>query len=207
MSEPCILDMTFSGDGTTLTGSTPDTCFHFSLDVPESPEKLDYGPSLGGTTVARLGRSSLVAFVSIRTPRKLRIMNVSKNTEICSHHYSGSVLGVRLTQLKMIVCLENRIYIQDARTTNVEHMINTSPNPRGLLAVTDGEDDQLLLAFPNSSVKGEVQIFDALSHKMNRVVQAHELPVACLQLNGSGTLLATASVEGYHILVFNLSGK
>lgn len=51
----------------------------------------------------RLFSSSLVTVVSQSSPRKLRVCHFQKNTEICNHSYSNTVLAVRLNRLVIFV--------------------------------------------------------------------------------------------------------
>lgn len=55
-----------------------------------------------------------------------------------------------------------------------------------------------------SPTTGEVLIFDTLKLEAINVVEAHRSPLACITLNGDGTLLATASDKGTIIRVFSV---
>ena len=50
-------------------------------------------------TVERLFSSSLVAIVSLSSPRKLKVCHFKKGTEICNYSYSNTILAVRLNRL------------------------------------------------------------------------------------------------------------
>lgn len=55
-----------------------------------------------------------------------------------------------------------------------------------------------------SPTTGEVLIFNTLKLEAINVVEAHRSPLACITLNGDGTLLATASDKGTIIRVFSV---
>lgn len=48
--------------------------------------------------VERLFSSSLVAVVSLSSPRKLRVCHFKKGNEICNYSYSNTILGVKLNR-------------------------------------------------------------------------------------------------------------
>lgn len=57
---------------------------------------------------------------------------------------------------------------------------------------------------PPAPTTGDVLLFDTLSLSALNVVQAHKAPIACLALNSTGTLLATASDKGTVVRVFSV---
>ena len=52
--------------------------------------------------VERLFSSSLVAIVSLTSPRKLKVCHFKKGTEICNYSYSNTILAVRLNRQVVI---------------------------------------------------------------------------------------------------------
>ncbi len=64
---------------------------------------------------------------------------------------------------RLIVSLEESLYIHNIRDMKVLHTIrDTPPNPHGLCALSINNDN-CYLAYPGSSQIGEVQIFDAVN--------------------------------------------
>lgn len=56
--------------------------------------------------VERLFSSSLVAIVSLKAPRKLKVCHFKKGTEICNYSYSNTILAVKLNrQVKKSLCI------------------------------------------------------------------------------------------------------
>lgn len=53
--------------------------------------------------VERLFSSSLVAVVSLSSPRKLRVCHFKKGNEICNYSYSNTILGVKLNRAVSIM--------------------------------------------------------------------------------------------------------
>ena len=48
--------------------------------------------------VERLFSSSLIAIVTLSSPRKLKVHHFKKGTEICSYSYSNSILSVKMNR-------------------------------------------------------------------------------------------------------------
>ena len=64
---------------------------------------------------------------------------------------------------RLVVCLEESLYIHNIRDMKVLHTIrDTPPNPAGICAVSVNNDN-CYLAYPGSSRVGEVQIFDTVN--------------------------------------------
>uniref|UniRef100_A0A8C4R7V0 WD repeat domain, phosphoinositide interacting 2 n=1 Tax=Eptatretus burgeri TaxID=7764 RepID=A0A8C4R7V0_EPTBU len=113
--------------------------------------------------VERLFSSSLVAIVSLTAPRKLKVCHFKKGTEICNYSYSNTILAVKLNRQRLIVCLEESLYIHNIRDMKVLHTIReTPPNPAGLCALSISNDN-CFLAYPGSATIGEAQVFDTVN--------------------------------------------
>uniref|UniRef100_A0A669D775 WD repeat domain, phosphoinositide interacting 2 n=1 Tax=Oreochromis niloticus TaxID=8128 RepID=A0A669D775_ORENI len=154
--------------------------------------------------VERLFSSSLVAIVSLKAPRKLKVCHFKKGTEICNYSYSNTILAVKLNRQRLIVCLEESLYIHNIRDMKVLHTIReTPPNPSGLCALSISNDN-CYLAYPGSATIGEVQVFDTVNLRAANMIPAHDSPLAALAFDATGTKLATASEKGTVIRVFSI---
>ena len=84
-------------------------------------------------------------------------------TEICQYSYSNTILAVKLNRARLVVCLEESLYIHNIRDMKVLHTIRDTPaNPRGLCSLSINSDN-CYLAYPGSTTTGEVQLFDAFN--------------------------------------------
>ena len=155
--------------------------------------------------VERLFSSSLVVIVSLLSPRKLRLYHIKKRTEISIHSYTNTILSVKLNRKRLIICLENQLYIHSLNDDlSVLWIIrNTPPNPHGLFALTP-QEERSYLAYPASEKSGEVQIFDTIDLKNKILIPAHDNPLAALSFNQQGTMLASASEKGTVIRVHSV---
>ncbi|KAJ8959749.1 hypothetical protein NQ314_006178, partial [Rhamnusium bicolor] len=108
---------------------------------------------------------------------------------------------------RLVVCLEESLYIHNIRDMKVLHTIrDTPPNPLGLCALSINSDN-CFLAYPGSSTIGEVQIFDAinLSVHAKTMIHAHDSPLAAVAFSSNGIRIATASEKGTVIRVFSVT--
>jgi len=85
--------------------------------------------------VERLFSSSLVAVVSLSSPRKLRVCHFKKGNEICNYSYSNTILGVKLNRAVSIMfisfkCICNEINYYLLFSAEISCM------PRGIFVYT-----------------------------------------------------------------------
>uniref|UniRef100_A0A8C6KI94 WD repeat domain, phosphoinositide interacting 2 n=1 Tax=Nothobranchius furzeri TaxID=105023 RepID=A0A8C6KI94_NOTFU len=201
-----LLFANFNQDNTSLAVGTKSGYKFFSLSSVDKLEQIYecckyFFPRLSNATtdtedvciVERLFSSSLVAIVSLKAPRKLKVCHFKKGTEICNYSYSNTILAVKLNRQRLIVCLEESLYIHNIRDMKVLHTIReTPPNPSGLCTLSISNDN-CYLAYPGSATIGEVQVFDTVNLRAANMIPAHDSPLAALAFDASGTKLATAS--------------
>jgi len=176
----------------------------FSLNSVDKLDLIYESACRDVTIVERLFSSSLLALVSLSSPRRLRVCHFKKGTEICQYSYSNTILAVKLNRARLVVCLEEALYIHNIRDMKVLHTIkDTPPNPKGLCALSINSDN-CFLAYPGSTITGEVQLFDAFNLQAKLMIPAHDAPLAAIAFNPSGSKLATASERGTVIRLFNV---
>ncbi|KAF9886393.1 autophagy protein [Aspergillus nanangensis] len=173
--------------------------------------------------IEMLFSTSLVAL--ILSPRRLQITNTKRQSTICELTFPTTVLAVKLNRKRLVIVLEDQIYLYDIQTMKLLYTIETSPNPNAICAVSPSSDNCYLAyplpqkappsslnppshAPPGSThvtpTSGEVLIFDTLKLEAINVIEAHRSPLACITLNSDGTLIATASDKGTIIRVFSV---
>ncbi|KAG9286972.1 hypothetical protein G9A89_001210 [Geosiphon pyriformis] len=170
--------------------------------------------------VALVGAGEQPAF----TPRRLQITNTKRQSTICELTFATTILAVKLNRRRLIVVLENMIYVHDISNMKLLHTIETSSNPHGkdefaLILIKSIASHKSILAYPsptpgpsspfanstqNAISSGDVYIFDALGLQVVNIVQAHKSPVSYVAINSDGTMLATASDKGTIIRVFSI---
>ncbi|KAF2671952.1 WD40 repeat-like protein, partial [Microthyrium microscopicum] len=212
--------VTFNQDNSLLgVGSSKG----FKLYTTE-PFSVYYGNEEGDVSIMEmLFSTSLVAL--ILSPRLLRILNTKKNTTICELTFPMKILAVRMNRKRLVVVLEDAIYIYDMSNMKLLSTVETSPNPHGLCALSPNSDNNFM-AFPQPSKQsvssynqpahapptgnflppttGEVLIYDTNKIESVNVIEAHQTTLGSLAINNSGTMLATASEKGTIIRVFSI---
>ncbi|KAJ3205567.1 autophagy protein [Entophlyctis luteolus] len=149
--------------------------------------------------------TSLVALVG-ESPRRLQIVNTKRDSTICELSFVSSILSVRLNRKRLVVVLEEHIYIYDIANMKLLHTIDTAPNPHALCALAPSSDN-CFLAYPPSTAggsSGDLLIFDAINLQAVNIVQAHKTSLSCITFSFDGSVVATASDKGTVIRVFSV---
>ena len=159
-----------------------------------------YGKQSGGIGICEmLFCTSLVALVGagehpLYSPRRLQIVNTKRQSTICDLTFSTSILGVELNRKRLVVVLEEHLYIYDIGNMKLLHTIDTTPNPNSLCCLSPSPDN-CYLAYPSNTANnnGEVMIFDTIKLQSVNIISAHKSQLSCIAFNHEGTLLATSS--------------
>ncbi|XP_028674973.1 WD repeat domain phosphoinositide-interacting protein 1 isoform X1 [Erpetoichthys calabaricus] len=195
----------FNQDFTSLAIGTTNGYRLFSVTSVEKLENIhDSTESPDVYIVERLFSSSLVVVVSLAMPRRMNVYHFKKGTEICNYSYSNNILAVRLNRQRLIVCLEESIYIHNIKDMKLlKTLLNTPSNPTGICALSTNHSNSYL-AYPGNSTIGEILIFDANNLRTVTMIPAHDSPLAAITFSSSGTKLASASERGTVIRVFTI---
>lgn len=145
---------------------------------------------------------------------------------ICELLFPSSILAVKLNRKTLVIVLEVEIYIYDISNMRLLHVIETTPNPEAIVALSPSSDNSYLaystpvpspasLAQPNngqqatastSTQTGDVVLFSTKTRTVVNVIQAHKSPISYLAINQAGTMLATSSDKGTVIRVWSIPG-
>ncbi|TPX32293.1 hypothetical protein SmJEL517_g04580 [Synchytrium microbalum] len=152
--------------------------------------------------IALVGSGESPAF----SPRRLQIINTKRQSTICElTPFVTAILAVKLNRKRLIVTLEEHIYIYDISNMKLLHTIDTSPNPNALCALSPSSDNCFLAYPPNTSgAAGDLLIYDAINLQAVNIIQAHKSPLSCIAFNYDGTMVATSSDKGTVIRVFSI---
>ncbi|CCD64091.1 Autophagy-related protein 18 [Caenorhabditis elegans] len=154
--------------------------------------------------IERLFSSALMVVISQKDPRVLHVYHFTSRNIICDHRFNKSVLTVRLNRDRIVVCLEDCIYIYNLKDMKMMHNIMDTPtNKLGVLDLTSNPGNALI-AYPGSTDTGSVHLFDAINLSSVSTFNAHEGTIACLKFNQEGNMIATASTKGTVIRVYSV---
>lgn len=207
-----VLFATFNQDASRLAIGTKNAYYIYSTN----PFRLIYTKKDESTgLLAMLFNTSLVAHVGAgeepnSTQRCLRMINTKREKEIIRMNYRSQVLNVCMNRQRLVLVLEELIYIYDVANMKLAHVISSTPkNPDGVCALASckvpGEtaDCQNLLAYPGRDGTGEVNIYDTVNLRLTNMIEAHTSSVTALAFNNKGTRLATASTKGTVFRIFD----
>ncbi|XP_060758100.1 WD repeat domain phosphoinositide-interacting protein 1 isoform X2 [Neoarius graeffei] len=201
---PALRCASFNQDSTSLAVGTKEGYRLFSVTAVDKLECIHESENPDVYIVERLFSSSLVVVVSHSMPRRMNVYHFKKGTEICNYSYSNSILAVRLNRQRLVVCLEESIYIHNIKDMKLlKTLLNTPPNPSGLCALSINHSNSYL-AYPGSATIGEIIVYDGNNLSTVTVIPAHDSQLAALTFNASGTKLASASERGTVIRVFSI---
>ena len=136
-------------------------------------------------------------------PNILIIWDDHQGKIISKLRFNENILNIRLRNDKIIAIFENKIYIFNLKTLETISIINSYINPTGIIGISNGDNNKLILAFPFES-QGTLFLGDIISEKVDNVqkIKAHDSQISCISVNRDGTLLATSSDKGTLIRIF-----
>ncbi|XP_032312900.1 WD repeat domain phosphoinositide-interacting protein 1 isoform X1 [Camelus ferus] len=203
--EGALSCFSFNQDCTSLAIGTKAGYKLFSLSSVEQLDQVHGSNEIPDVyIVERLFSSSLVVVVSHTKPRQMNVYHFKKGTEICNYSYSSNILSIRLNRQRLLVCLEESIYIHNIKDMKLLKTILDIPaNPTGLCALSINHSNSYV-AYPGSLTTGEIVLYDGHSLKTVCTIAAHEGTLAAIAFNASGSKLASASEKGTVIRVFSV---
>jgi len=201
-----VVSTRFNQDGTSLVVSTTNGFRVF--DVSSRGELVmifDIANIPQITHIQRLYNSNLVAFVSALDPEALKIFNMRRNDVICDHRYDGKIRWLSMNRVRIVVAIDEKVHIHKIRNMDTLHTIpSVTSNPKDLFAMATYEQ-RSYLAFPCEIDKGHICTFDLDSFAEKYRIPAHHAPLQVICFNEHATRLATSSIKGTVIRVFDAS--
>ncbi|XP_054077743.1 WD repeat domain phosphoinositide-interacting protein 1 isoform X4 [Rissa tridactyla] len=165
----------YNQDCTSLAIGTTTGYRLFSLSSVEQLDQVHESNEIPDVyIVERLFSSSLVVVVSHAKPQQMNVYHFKKGTEICNYSYSSNILSIRLNRQRLVVCLEESIYIHNIKDMKLlKTILDTPPNTTGLCALSINHANSYL-AYPGSATSGEIALYDG--NTLGTVIRVFSIP-------------------------------
>lgn len=155
--------------------------------------------------VEMLFRCNILALVGGGTnsqypPYKVLIWDDRQGRCIGEFAFRSDIRSVRLRLDSLVVVLEHKIYVYSLTTLKLLHQIETLANPKGLCCLSHHSSTSVL-ACPGLH-QGQVRV-DHFGLKVTKFINAHDSQISCLSMTLDGFILATTSVKGTLVRIFN----
>lgn len=201
-----LLHVSFNQDYGCFATGTERGFRIFNCDPFREIFRRDFDGNGGGVgAVEMLFRCNILALVgggdSPQYPlNKVMIWDDHQSRCIGELSFRSEVRGVRLRRDRIIVVLEQKIFVYNFADLKLLHQIETIANPKGLCAVSQ-VTGSFVLVCPGLQ-KGQVRV-EHYASKRTKFIMAHDSRIACFTLSQDGNLLATASSKGTLVRIYN----
>ncbi|KAL0370590.1 UNVERIFIED_CONTAM: Autophagy-related protein 18a [Sesamum angustifolium] len=167
--------------------------------------RREFDGNAGVGAVEMLWRCNILALVgggdSPQYPlNKVMIWDDHQSRYIGELSFRSEVRGVRLRRDRIVVVLEQKIFVYNFGDLKLLHQIETIANPKGLCAVSQ-VPLSFVLVCPGLQ-KGQIRV-EHYASKRTKFIMAHDSRIACFALSQEANLLATASSKGTLVRIFN----
>ena len=166
---------------------------------------LYYKEMKGGIGIIEmLNKSNILALVGGgKNPafpeNELILWDENKGEEISKIKLKKKILNVKLKENKIYIVTSEKIYIFDFNELNLIDALE-SKNELGLISLCYKED---IIAYPNKKIEGCIHIKN-YDTKKNYFFLAHRTPLSYFQINHQGNLIATSSLKGTVVRIYNI---
>jgi len=132
-------------------------------------------------------------------PNKVMVWDDYQNKCIAELEFRSEVKSVRLRRDRIVVVLENKVYVYNFADLQLLHQIETGKNPKGLCALSPSNSN--VLAVPGMKAGSiHIELYDL---KTTQIINAHTTELSQIALNRDGTRIATTSEKGTLIRIFD----
>lgn len=202
---PTLLHLSFNQDHGCFAAGTDHGFRIYNCDPFREIFRRDFDRGGGIGVVEMLFRCNILALVGggpdPQYPlNKVMIWDDHQSRCIGELSFRSEVRSVKLRRDRIIVVLEQKIFVYNFADLKLLHQIETIANPGGLCAVSQGVGS-LVLVCPGLQ-KGQVRV-EHYASKRTKFIMAHDSRIACFALTQDGHLLATSSTKGTLVRIFN----
>lgn len=200
-----ILSVGFNQDFTCFACGTGSGFRVYNCDPFKEVIRREFDNNGGIGLVEMLFKSNISAIVGggnipCYPPTKVMIWDDHQSRCIEELSFRSEIRAVRLRNDRIVVVLEQKIFVYNFKDYKLRIQIETVANPKGLCAISS-TSNPFVLACP-ALHQGQVRV-EHYSSKMTKFIHAHDSNLACFSLTLDGRLLATSSNKGTLIRIFN----
>ncbi|KAE8699619.1 Autophagy-related protein 18a [Hibiscus syriacus] len=202
---PSLLHLSFNQDHGCFAVGIDHGFRIYNCDPFREIFRRDFDRGGGIGVVEMLFRCNILALVGggpdpQYPPTKVMIWDDHQSRCIGELSFRSEVRSVRLRRDRIVVVLEQKIFVYNFADLKLLHQIETIANPKGLCAVSQGSGS-LVLVCPGLQ-KGQVRV-EHYASKRTKFIMAHDSRIACFALSQDGQVLATASTKGTLVRIYN----
>lgn len=202
---PALLHVSFNQDSGCFASGTDRGFRIYNCDPFREIFRRDFDRGGGIAMVEMLFRCNILALVGggpdpLYPVNKVMIWDDHQSRCIGELSFRSEVRGVRLRRDRIVVVLEQKVFVYNFTDLKLLHQIETIANPKGLCEISQSVG-KLVLVCPGLQ-KGQVRV-EHYASKRTKFIMAHDSRIACFALTQDGGLLATASSKGTLVRVFN----
>ncbi|KAK9086455.1 hypothetical protein Syun_028849 [Stephania yunnanensis] len=206
-SEPNLLHLSFNQDHGCFAVGTDQGFRIYNCDPFREIFRRVFDQGGGIGIVEMLFRCNILAVVGggpdpQYPSHKVMIWDDHQNRCIGELSFRSEVRAVRLRRDRIIVVLDQKIYVYNFSDLKLIHQIETFANPKGLCEVSQGAESFVLVC-PGLQ-KGQVRV-EHYASKKTKFILAHGSRIACFALTQDGKVLATASTKGTLVRIYSTS--
>ena len=132
--------------------------------------------------------------------RILTVIEGRSQMVLCEVQFKNTIKAVKSNLIRLVILLEDKIVIMKTENFSITGAFEVS-NSMNLLDLSSNIE-YCLLAFPNSEEKGYIGIYDCFIGNHIRKINCHKSIIGALALSQDGRLVATASIKGTIIRLF-----
>lgn len=200
-----LLSVSWNQDNSCFIAATTNGFRVFSCKPFHETMRRMFGPNGGIGIAEMLFRTSIFGLAGAESntefpPTMLQLWDDYNERRIHKYNFTSEIRAVRLSKDYFVVVLEKTINVYRFKDLRLFYQARTVSNPNGLCCLSHHANASVF-ACPGTS-KGQVLI-EHFGLKETRFIAAHDSPLSCMTMALDGTLLATASVRGTLIRIFN----
>lgn len=210
-NRPKILSVSFNQDAECFTCGASNGFIVYNIDpfcevLHCSPVNNDGGIRI----VEMLHRTNLFALVgddhnALHPNNMLKIWDHQQQKSFVELQFRSEVKAVKLRRDRVIVALDNEVYVYRLHDFHLLNRISTAFNPEGLFSVCS-EAHGNMLAIPGE-IKGSISIINLDDAAIQQTTPIHAYAenedLAQFTLSSDGSLIASTSTEGSSIHIWN----